>query len=218
MDLVMLVAMCSICFDPEVMRSLIWRQSHGRPWSFSVASDTAPLAFDTLQGAATAARAAQSEHGTVRVGLTGLEVDLKAATAEPNEAMFAMCPNVTIASERLRRLQDRCARDADLNADPTWCALAVWRGSWEQPDSRFADAVMLGVALGDVPNPELPSEVDIGSPARDHDRAARKTTRDPATDAAFRSGLFAPSRDAREPSKAPNRTPDGMFIRRGQRQ
>jgi hypothetical protein len=218
MDLVTLVAMCSISFDPEVMRSLIWRQSQGRPWSFSVASDTAPQTFDTLREAVASARAAQAGHATIRVGLTGLEVDLKAATAEPNEAMFAMCPNVTIASERLRRLQDRCAREAHFNADPTWCALAVWRGSWEQPDSRFADAVMLGVALGDVPNPELPSESDIGSSARDHDRAARKAKRDPATDAAFGSGLFAPSRDARQPSKASHQTPDGMFVRRGHRQ
>jgi len=217
MDLVTLVAMCSIGFDPGVMRSLIWRQSQGRPWTFSVASATAPLAFDTLREAAAAARAAQSEHGTVRVGLTGLEVDLKAATAEPNEAMFAMCPNVTIASERLRRLQDRCARDAHFNADPTWCALAVWRGSWEQPDGRFADAVMLGVALGDVPNPELPSETDSESSARDRDRSARKTKRDPATDAALRSRLFAHPQDAREPSKVSHHTPDGMFVHRGHR-
>jgi hypothetical protein len=218
MDLVTLVAMCSIGVDPEVMRGLIWQQSRGTPWSFSLQSDATPRAFSTLREAVPAARAAQAEHGTIRVGLTGLEVDLNAATAEPNEALFAMCPNVTIASERLRRLHDRCARESQFNADPTWCALAVWRGSWEQPDSRFADAVMLGVALGDVPNRELPSETDSGPSARNNDGAARKTKRDPPTDAAFSSGLFALSRDARQPSKASHQTPDGMFVRRGHRQ
>jgi hypothetical protein len=213
MDLVTLVAMCSISFDPDVMRSLIWRQSQGRPWSFSVTSDTAPQTFDTLRKAAAAARTAQAGHVTIRVGLTGLEVDILAATAEPNEAMFAMCPNVTIASERLRRLQDRCAREAHFNADPTWCALAVWRGSWEQPDSRFADAVMLSVALGDTPNPELPSEANDGS-ARSSDRARRKVPRAPADDGASSSGLFAPSRDGGAPSSASRTNPDTIFVLR----
>jgi hypothetical protein len=94
-----------------------------------------------------AARAVQGRHDTVRVGLTGLEVDLKAATAEPNEAPFAMCPNVTIASERLHRTWDHYARDPQPGVDLTWCAVAVRHGSWEQPYSRFADAVMLGVAF-----------------------------------------------------------------------
>jgi hypothetical protein len=214
MDLVTLVAMCSIGFDPEAMRSLIWQQSNGNPWSFSLPNDATPRAFGTLQEAVPAARVAQGEHGTVRVGLTGLEVDLKAATAEPNEALFAMCPNVTIASERLRRMQDRCAREPLLGADPTWCAVAVWRGSSEQPDRRFADAVMLGVALGNVPNPVLPSETDDEL----RSRSTRKTQRKPIADGAMSSALFPPSNDARHPSNAPQSTLDGMFVRRNRRQ
>jgi hypothetical protein len=210
MDLVTLVAMCSIGFDPEVMRSLIWQQSRASPWSFSLAADSAPRVFGTLGAAASAARAQQADSATVRVGLTGLEVDLKAATAEPNEALFAMCPNVTIASERLRRLQDRCARNPPVDADPVWCAVAVWRGSWEQPDHRFADAVLLGVALGDVPNPKLPSETDDGSPSH----ATPKATTLPPGDSARSSGLFAPSRDVRPPSNPLRTTPDAMFVPR----
>jgi hypothetical protein len=167
-----------------------------------------------LQEAVQVARAAQGEHGAVRVGLTGLEVDLKAATAEPNEALFAMCPNVTIASERLRRMQDRCAQEGRFNADPTWCAVAVWRGSWEQPDRRFADAVMVGVALGNLPNPELPSETDVGL----RSRSTHQTQRMPPADGAKSSGLFPPSNDARHPSKAPQSTPDAMFVRRNRLQ
>jgi len=208
-DLVTLVAMCSIGFGPEAMRSLIWRQSHGSPWSFSLPSDAVPRVFGTLRDAAAAARAAQADSATIRVGLTGLEVDLGAATAQPNEALFAMCPNVTIASERLRRLQNRCARDP-VNADPTWCALAVWRGSWEQPDGRFADAVMLGIALGDVPNPELPSETDGGSPPH----ATQKEMPILPGHSALSSSLFALPQDVRQRSKTSLPTPDGMFIPR----
>lgn len=213
MDLVTLVAMCSIGFDPEAMRSLIWQQSHGNPWSFSLPSDAVPRVFGTLREAVAAARAAQTESATIRVGLTGLEVDLEAATAQPNEALFAICPNVTIASERLRRLQDRCAREALHNADPTWCALAVWRGSWEQPDRRFADTVVLGIALGDVPNPDLPGETDDGF----RPQAARKATPLPPGDSATSSGIFVLPRDIRRPSRASQPTPDGMFIPRSRR-
>jgi hypothetical protein len=216
-DLVTLVAMCSIGFEPEVMRRLIWQQSRGSPWSFSLPNDVTSRAFGTLQEALQAAPAAQAEHGTIRVGLTGLEVDLKAATAEPNDALFAMCPNVTIASERLRRLRHRCTREAQSNADPTWCAVAVWRGSWEQPDIHFAGAVMLGAALANVPNPELPSEADSGLSARDNDRAARKAKRDPSTDTALGSGLFAPTRDSRQPPTPSRRKPNAMFVHRDYR-
>jgi hypothetical protein len=212
MDLVTLVAMCSIGFAPEVMRSLIWQQSNSSPWSFSLPNDAKPRAFGT-QEAVPAARAAQGEHGTIRVGLTGIEVDLKAAAADPNEALFAMCPNVTIASERLRRMQDRCAREGRFNADPTWCAVAVWRGSWELPDRWFADAVMLGVALGNLPNPELPSESDNGS----RRRASHKAQRISPADSALGSGLFPQLNRARHPSNAPQSTPDGMFVRRNRR-
>lgn len=162
MDLLTLVSVCSIAFEPAVMRSLIWHESRGEPWSYRVAREGVSYTFPSMSEAIDAAREAKFDiqaddrFATIRVGLTGLEVGLEAATAQPNEAMFEPCANVTIASTRLARLAERCVEADVFTASPTFCAVAVYRGSWEQPDVAFADAVMLDYALGRVPNPLLP--------------------------------------------------------------
>ena len=162
MDLLTLVSVCSIALEPAMMHSLIWHESRGEPWSYRVPGEGLSYAFPSMSEAIEAAREAQSEvqaddrFATIRVGLVGLEVDLEAATAQPNEAMFEPCANVTIASTRLARLAERCAESGVFSGSPTFCAVAVYRGSWEQPDVAFADAVMLDYALERVPNPSLP--------------------------------------------------------------
>ena len=57
----------------------------------------------------------------------GLEVDLFAATAEPNEKMFEPCVNVNIASRRLTDFEETCKRNKDsnpLNAQYYICAIS----------------------------------------------------------------------------------------------
>lgn len=167
MDLLTLVSVCSIAFEPAVMHSLIWHESRGEPWSYRLAAEGLSYAFPSMTEAIGAARQAQFEiqaddrFATIRVGLTGLEVDLEAATAQPNEAMFEPCANVTIASTRLARLAERCLESDVLAGSPAFCAVAVYRGSREEPDIAFADAVMLDYALERVPNPSLPPREPI---------------------------------------------------------
>ena len=36
MDLITLVATCALTVDPKLMHALVWHQSGGEPWSFSV--------------------------------------------------------------------------------------------------------------------------------------------------------------------------------------
>jgi hypothetical protein len=45
MDLVTLVAACALTVDPKLMNALIWHQSGGEPWSFSVAGERQPQVY-----------------------------------------------------------------------------------------------------------------------------------------------------------------------------
>jgi hypothetical protein len=40
-------------------------------------------------------------------------------------------------------------------------AVAVYRGSWQQPDVKFAEAVTATVAKGDAPNFDMPKDTDV---------------------------------------------------------
>jgi hypothetical protein len=44
------------------------------------------------------------------------------------------------------------------NPDPTYCAVAAYRGAWDRPDTRFADAVRATVEKGNAPNFEIPKD------------------------------------------------------------
>ena len=44
-----------------------------------------------------------------------------------------------------------------VESDATFCAVAVYRGSWAQPDVKFATDVAASVAKGDAPNFDMPS-------------------------------------------------------------
>jgi len=70
--------------------------------------------------------------------------------------MFAPCSNVTFAARQLTQLIERCNRTSE--PDPTYCAIAAYRGSWDRPDIGFANAVRAIVEEGSAPNIDLPKD------------------------------------------------------------
>jgi len=159
MDLVTLVTACALTVDPKVMHALIWQQSGGEPWSFSVPAESQPRVFPTMQDAIREARAARPDGGRIRVGLTGLSTDARSATA----VKFAPCPNITLAARQIAQLGERCKTLPRLTADPIYCAIAAFRGSWERPDTTFAEAVKATAVKGDAPNIDMPKDAYFDS-------------------------------------------------------
>jgi len=104
MDLVTLITACALNVEPKLMHALIWKQSGGEPWSFLVPGESLPRVLPTLQDAVREAQATRPEGDRIRVGLTGLSINLRSVTA----IMFAPCPNVTLAARQLTRLVERC--------------------------------------------------------------------------------------------------------------
>ena len=178
MDLVTLVTACALSVEPKLMHALIWHQSGGEPWAVAVQNEPMSRVYSSMQDAVSEVHSISIASDTVRVGLAGLPVSpLKA-----NAAMFLPCRNVAIAAQRIARLAERCKKHPGLWAYPTFCAVAVYRGSWQRPDVKFADAVATTVAKGDAPNVDMPKDanielLDIGS-----------ETLPPSNDSPFASG------------------------------
>jgi len=195
MDLVMLVTACALGVEPKLMHALVWQQSGGEPWAVSVPNGPMPRVYSSMQQAISETRTASVAPGIVRVGLAGLPV----APSKASPAMFLPCRNVAIAAQRIAKLADRCRAHPRLKGDPTLCAVAVYDGSWERPDVRFAEAVMATAAKGDAPNFDMPKDtsiefLDIGS-----DTTPPPNDPSPGTDAAsderergWSSALFPP--------------------------
>jgi hypothetical protein len=152
MDLVTLITGCALNVEPKLLHALIWKQSGGEPWSFSVPGDSLLRVLPTLQDAVREAQATRPEGVRIRVGLTGLSTNPRSLTA----VMFARCPNVTLAARQLSQLVERCKTTS--NPDPAYCAVAAYRGSWNRPDIGFADAVRATVEEGNAPNFDLPKD------------------------------------------------------------
>jgi hypothetical protein len=176
MDLVTLIAACALNVEPKLMHALIWRQSGGEPWSFSVPGESSPRVMPTLQVAVREAQAARPEGDRMRVGFTGPSVNPRSVTA----VMFAPCPNMTLAARQLIQLLERC--NTTSKPDPTYCAIAAYRGSWDRPDISFADAVRATVEEGNAPNFDLPKDAYFDA----SDIASTISTRKP------HAGLHAP--------------------------
>jgi hypothetical protein len=120
------------------MHALIWHQSGSEPWSFSVPGERQPQVYRTAREAVVEAHRSAPTGFPIRIGLTGLTVGSGAATL----ATLMPCPNISTAARQITQLAKRCKVDARLTADSTHCAIAAYRGSWERPDNRFADAVL----------------------------------------------------------------------------
>jgi hypothetical protein len=134
------------------MHALIWEQSGGEPWSFSVPGESSPRVLPTIEDAIREARAARPEGGRIRLGLTGLSTDRRSVTA----LVFAPCPNITLAARQLIQLGERCKTAS--KPDPIYCAIATYRGSWDRPDTQFADAVRATIEKGNAPNFDMPND------------------------------------------------------------
>jgi type IV secretion system protein VirB1 len=157
MDLVTLVTACALAVEPKLMHALIWQQSGGEPWAVSMQNEALPRVYTSMQEAIRETRAVSAANGTVRVGLAGIAV----ASSKVAAAVFLPCRNVAIAAGQIAKLADRCKTHPRLKADPNFCAVAVYRGSWEHPDVRFADTVATSVAKGDAPNFDMPQDTSI---------------------------------------------------------
>jgi hypothetical protein len=151
MDLVTLVTACALAVDPKLMHALVWHQSGGEPWAVSVQGEPSPRVYSSLDEAIRETRAS-SIGGVVHVGLAGLSVSPSKVAA----SVLLPCRNVAMAAVQIAKHASRCKAHPRLKADPTFCAVAVYRGSWEQPDLKFATDVATSVAKDDAPNFDMP--------------------------------------------------------------
>jgi hypothetical protein len=161
MDLLTLVAACALTVDPKVMHALIWHQSGGEPWSFSVPGERQPQVYGTAREAVVEAHRNAPTGFPIRMGLTGLAVDSGAAAV----AILMPCANISIAARQIMQLSYRCKATPRFTANSIHCAIAAYHGSWDRPDDKFADAVLTSVAKGDAPDFDMPD--DIGERSND---------------------------------------------------
>jgi len=147
------VTACALAVDPKIMHALIWHQSGGEPWSFAVPRMHQPQVFRDVSDAVDAARDTDPADVAIRIGLTGLSATPRSVAA----AMFAPCPNITVAARQIAQLAERCKMSPHFNGNPIYCAIAAYRGSWDHPDNAFADAVRTSVANNDAPDFEMPA-------------------------------------------------------------
>jgi hypothetical protein len=100
MDLTTLITACALTVDPKIMHALIWHQSGGEPWAFSVSGQRQPQVFQNIEDAIGAARGIQPENIAIRVGLAGLPGTPRAVTA----TTFIPCSKSPRQRARLRSL------------------------------------------------------------------------------------------------------------------
>ncbi len=166
---------CALAVDPKIMHALIWHQSGGEPWSFTVAGVHQPQVFRDVSDAVDAARDTYPAEVAIRIGLTGLSATPRSVAA----TMFVPCSNITIAACEIAQLAERCNTSKHFNGDPIYCAIAAYRGSWQRPDNAFADAVRTSVVNNDAPDFEMPAATDVN--AAEVRSAPRPPLRDAAT-------------------------------------
>lgn len=151
MDLVTLVTACALAVDPKLMHALVWHQSGGEPWAIAVQGESNPRVYPSMAVAIRETRSDPSG-GMVRVGLAGALVEASKVSA----SVLSPCRNVAMAAAQIQKHIARCEAHPRLKVDPIVCAVAVYRGSWDRPDIKFATAVAATVAKGDAPDFDMP--------------------------------------------------------------
>jgi hypothetical protein len=157
MDLTTLITVCALTADPKTMHALIWHQSGGEPWTFSVSGQRQPQVLQSMADAVASARDTQPDDIAIRVGLAGLPGTPRSVTA----AMFTPCSNIASAARQIAQFAELCRTSARSKGDPIHCAVAAWHGSWERPDNGFADVVRATVTKDDAPDFEMPDGTGI---------------------------------------------------------
>jgi hypothetical protein len=137
--------------EPKLIHTLIGKQLGSESWSFLLPGESLPRVLPTLQDAVRDAQATRPKRDRIRVGLTGLSINPRSVTA----VMFARCSNVTLAARQLTQLVGRC--NTTSKPDPTNCAIAGCRGSWDRPVIGFANAVHATVEEGNAPTLTCPT-------------------------------------------------------------
>jgi hypothetical protein len=203
MDLTTLITACAIMADPKVMHALIWRQSGGEPWAFSVVGRQQTQILQSMEDAVVAAHDIRPDDITIRIGLTGLPSTPRFVTA----TMFTPCANITAAARQIAQLAELCMTSSRATSDPIHCAIAAYHGSWERPDNIFADAVNTTVAEDNAPDFEMPEEADQGASRQpaSHGTAPPSTPPHMSKDyeRARESPLFAVMAESSEHSDSP---------------
>jgi hypothetical protein len=184
MDLTTFVTVCALTVDPKVMHALIWHQSGGEPWAFSVSGRREPHVLRSVSDAVEAARGTRPDDAAIRVGLAGLPATPRSVTA----ATFAPCSNIASVARQIAQLAELCRTSSRSKGDPIHCAVAAWHGSWERPDNGFADAVSTSVAKNDAPDFEMPAGAGI-------ETADSGSSRQPVRDAATASSAGSDDRE-----------------------
>lgn len=202
MDLVTLITACALGADPKLMHALVWHQSGGEPWAVSVQGEPNPRIYQSMDDAIRDMHETTA-HAIVRVGLAGVSVP----AARVSASVLLPCRNVAMAAVQIGRDTIRCKTHPRLKVDPTFCAVAVYRGSWRRPNIKFATDVAASVAKGDAPNFEMPAgtSTEIFDLADDAKPDAGTSIIDITTTVAdqlrgWSSALFP----------SPARTPDGV--------
>jgi hypothetical protein len=158
MDLTTLITACVLTVDPKIMHALIWHQSGGEPWAFSISGQRQPQVLRSVEDAVGSART-QPDNATIRIGLAGLPGTPRSVTA----TMFTPCSNIAAAARQIAQFGELCRASNRSKGDPIYCAIAAYRGSWERPDNGFADVVRATVAKDDAPDFEMSAETEIGT-------------------------------------------------------
>lgn len=151
MDLVTLLTACTLAVDPKLMHALVWHQSGGEPWAISTRAEENPRVYPNMRDVIRDAQE-MSNNSIVWVGLAGVPVPPSKVSA----SNLLPCRNVAMAATLFAKLILRCRSHPRLKASPNLCALAVYRGSWERPDVKFATDVTATAAKGDAPNFDMP--------------------------------------------------------------
>ncbi len=120
MDLTTLIMACALTVDPKIMHALIWNQSSGEPWAFTVSGQRQPQVLRSARDALKSARE-QPDDVMLRIGLAGLPGTPRSVTA----GMFAPCSNITSAARQITQFAELCRTSTRSKGDPVYCAVAA---------------------------------------------------------------------------------------------